>query len=257
MTETIMQQVSEKAKKAVEAAGSARPHGVAAIVRGLDRPLRPTETCNRGMRTGLAPSGPTPYIAIVQVMDDRQSQLRPQRRIQRTPDKLPGSRSMSKPRDLEGKLLNDEGPQSIVRVANECEAPLGRDKAKARTLEVDFLIVNVPTTYNAIMGQPTAHKVKAVIAPYLLQLPFKTDDGSVGTMQGDQRTARECYLVSIRPLVGRTIERQAAGTPPPNKTLRSRPTCPTGEALVIHTLTSAEPERPRPEATDGVEEIPL
>jgi len=75
------------------------------------------------------------------------------------------------------------------------------DKAKARTLEVDFLVVDVSTTYNVILGRPTLHKVKAVIAPYLLQLLFEVDDGSVGTMRGNQPMARRCYLVSIRPLV--------------------------------------------------------
>ena len=63
------------------------------------------------------------------------------------------------------------------------------DKAKSRTLGVDFLVVNVPIAYNVILGRPTLYKVKAVITPYLLQLQFETDDGTVGTMQGDQRTA--------------------------------------------------------------------
>jgi len=56
------------------------------------------------------------------------------------------------------------------------------DKVKARTLEVDFLVVDVPTAYNVILGRRILHKVKAVIAPYLLQLQFEVDDGSVGTM---------------------------------------------------------------------------
>jgi len=84
------------------------------------------------------------------------------------------------------------------------------DKAKARTLEVDFLVVDMPTAYNVILGWLTLHKVKSVIAQYLLQLQFKADDRNVGTMQGDQRTTRECYLISIRSLVERTTERVAA-----------------------------------------------
>jgi len=57
--------------------------------------------------------------------------------------------------------------------------PFG-DKLKARNLEVDFLVVDVPTAYNVILGRPTLHKVKAVITSYLLQLQFEVDDGSVG-----------------------------------------------------------------------------
>ncbi|KAJ8437850.1 LOW QUALITY PROTEIN: hypothetical protein Cgig2_000404 [Carnegiea gigantea] len=39
------------------------------------------------------------------------------------------------------------------------------DKSKFKSLEVDFLVVNVPTAYNVIIGQPTLHKVKAIVAP--------------------------------------------------------------------------------------------
>ena len=39
------------------------------------------------------------------------------------------------------------------------------DKLKSKNLEVDFLVVDVPTTYNVILGHPTLHKVKAIIAP--------------------------------------------------------------------------------------------
>ncbi|KAJ8435076.1 hypothetical protein Cgig2_032967 [Carnegiea gigantea] len=63
------------------------------------------------------------------------------------------------------------------------------DKVKARSLEVDFLVVDVPTTYNIILGRPILHKVKAVIIPYLLQLQFEADEEDGGKMQGDQGTA--------------------------------------------------------------------
>ena len=43
-------------------------------------------------------------------------------------------------------------------------------KLKSTNLEVDFLVVDVPTAYTVIPGRPTLHKVKSVIAPYLLQL---------------------------------------------------------------------------------------
>jgi len=59
------------------------------------------------------------------------------------------------------------------------------DKTKSKSLEVDLLLVDVPTAYNVILGQPTLHKVKAVIAPCLLQLQFEADGGSIGEMQGD------------------------------------------------------------------------
>ncbi|KAJ8430404.1 LOW QUALITY PROTEIN: hypothetical protein Cgig2_015896 [Carnegiea gigantea] len=60
------------------------------------------------------------------------------------------------------------------------------DKIKSQNLEVDFLEVDVPTAYNVISGCPTLHKVKAVIASYLLQFQYEVDDGSVGKLFKDQ-----------------------------------------------------------------------
>jgi len=56
------------------------------------------------------------------------------------------------------------------------------DKAKARNLEADFLVVDVPMAYNVIHGRPSLYKVKAIIASYLLQLQFEADDGSFGKL---------------------------------------------------------------------------
>jgi len=106
------------------------------------------------------------------------------------------------------------------------------------------------------MRRRTLHKVKVVIASYLLQLQFDTGDGSVGKLQEDQRTAQECYLVSIRPLMESLFERRPAGPPPSDKRQQTMVPPPT-EALVICILTSADPGRLHPEALDGIEDIPL
>jgi len=108
-----------------------------------------------------------------------------------------------------------------------------------------------------IRGCLNLHKVNAVIAPYLLQLQFEADDGSVGEMYRDERMARECYLVSIRPLIERTKEHGPDGPSQVGKRTRAEPAAMVPKALVIHTLTSAEPSRPRPGATGDVEQVLL
>ncbi|KAJ8419878.1 LOW QUALITY PROTEIN: hypothetical protein Cgig2_007494 [Carnegiea gigantea] len=40
-----------------------------------------------------------------------------------------------------------------------------RSTQQFKSLEIDFLVVNVPTTYNVIIGRPTLHRVKTVAAP--------------------------------------------------------------------------------------------
>jgi len=129
------------------------------------------------------------------------------------------------------------------------------DKLKSKNLEVDFLVVDMPMACNVTLGCPTLHKVKAVIAPYLLQLQFEADDGCVGEMHGDQWTAQECYLVSIKPLIERTKEPGPNRSSQVEKRARAGPATMVPEALVIHTLISAEPSRPRPEVAGDVEQV--
>ncbi|XP_010694022.1 uncharacterized protein LOC104906890 [Beta vulgaris subsp. vulgaris] len=72
------------------------------------------------------------------------------------------------------------------------------ERGKGRSLPVDFLVVDTPLPYNAIMGRPTMNKIKAAISVYQLLLQSETNDGQVGKIYGDQQTARECYTNSFR-----------------------------------------------------------
>ncbi|KMT06189.1 hypothetical protein BVRB_7g162600 [Beta vulgaris subsp. vulgaris] len=48
------------------------------------------------------------------------------------------------------------------------------------------------------MGKPMLNKAKTAISTYQLLMQFETDDGKVGKIQGDQQTARECYVNSLK-----------------------------------------------------------
>jgi hypothetical protein len=61
---------------------------------------------------------------------------------------------------------------------------------------VDFLVVDCPSAYNAIIERPTLNRLRAVTSTYHLLLKFPTEHG-VGEVRGDQITARECYLASL------------------------------------------------------------
>jgi len=71
------------------------------------------------------------------------------------------------------------------------------------------------------------------------------------------QATRECYLVSIRPLVERTKEQGPDGPSQAGNRPRGEPPPTVPEALVIHTIASTEPDRPRPEVADGVEQVYL
>jgi len=104
----------------------------------------------------------------------------------------------------------------------------------SRTVNMNFLVVDVPMAYNIIIERPTLSMVKAVIAPYLLLMQFELDDGRVRKLFGDQRMACECYYVSLKSL-GRKEETALAESSRPYKLVKKGDS----EAVMI-LLASAE-----------------
>ena len=64
------------------------------------------------------------------------------------------------------------------------------------TRNVNFLVVDCSSSYNAIIGRPTLNSWKAVTSTYHLSVKFLTEHG-VGEVQGDQLAVRECYLAML------------------------------------------------------------
>ena len=64
------------------------------------------------------------------------------------------------------------------------------------TKDVNFLVVDCSSSYNAIIGRPTLNSWKVVTSTYHLSVKFPTEHG-VGQVQGDQLAARECYLAML------------------------------------------------------------
>nr|XP_023902021.1 uncharacterized protein LOC112013873 [Quercus suber] len=64
------------------------------------------------------------------------------------------------------------------------------------TKDVNFLVVDCSSSYNAIIESPTLNSWKAVTSTYHLPVKFPTEPG-VGQVQGDQLAAREYYLAIL------------------------------------------------------------
>ena len=60
------------------------------------------------------------------------------------------------------------------------------------TCQLDFLVVNYPSSYNVIIGRPTLNRWKAATSTYCLKVKFPTKN-EAGEVKGDQVLARKCY----------------------------------------------------------------
>ncbi|XP_065039398.1 uncharacterized protein LOC135673926 [Musa acuminata AAA Group] len=67
---------------------------------------------------------------------------------------------------------------------------------RSKTVMTTFLVVDLPTAYNAILGRPTLNKVRAVVSTYYQTIKFPTRAG-VGELTGSPRESRRCYLTSV------------------------------------------------------------
>ncbi|KAK3008782.1 hypothetical protein RJ639_014526 [Escallonia herrerae] len=73
---------------------------------------------------------------------------------------------------------------------------IGTPPAQANFM-LDFVVVKVPSAYNAILGRPALNRLQAVMSTYHLKMKFPTEHG-IGEVKGDQTTTRQCYVTSCR-----------------------------------------------------------
>ncbi|XP_064941695.1 uncharacterized protein LOC135595106 [Musa acuminata AAA Group] len=68
--------------------------------------------------------------------------------------------------------------------------------SRSKTVMTTFLVVDLPTAYNAILGRPTLNKVRAVVSTYYQTIKFPTRAG-VGEVTGSPQESRRCYLTAL------------------------------------------------------------
>ncbi|KAJ8470141.1 hypothetical protein OPV22_024484 [Ensete ventricosum] len=66
---------------------------------------------------------------------------------------------------------------------------------RSKTLLVSFMVVKLPSAYNAIIGRPTLNRLRAVVSTYHRVLKFPTRAG-VGEVRSDPRESKQCYLTT-------------------------------------------------------------
>ncbi|XP_024630533.1 uncharacterized protein [Medicago truncatula] len=67
-----------------------------------------------------------------------------------------------------------------------------------KSIKIRYLVINSPSSYNAIIGRPSIKLLDAFVSTKHLMMKYPLDDGRVGTVRGDQKVARECYHASLK-----------------------------------------------------------
>ncbi|GFS40490.1 hypothetical protein Acr_00g0068850 [Actinidia rufa] len=78
--------------------------------------------------------------------------------------------------------------------------PLGtvslKTRAGSQELMTEFVVVDIPSPYNAIVGRDWLHKIKGVASTLHQAIKFLTPRGEK-TIYGDQVIAKQCYLATV------------------------------------------------------------
>uniref|UniRef100_A0A803P9J5 Uncharacterized protein n=1 Tax=Cannabis sativa TaxID=3483 RepID=A0A803P9J5_CANSA len=69
--------------------------------------------------------------------------------------------------------------------------------AEGVNLQTKFIVVEFPSSYNAILGRPWIHEMKVVPSTYHQVIKFPTPWG-IKQILGAQREARECYQSTLK-----------------------------------------------------------
>ena len=92
---------------------------------------------------------------------------------------------------FESPLVNFSGDRVYPRGIVTLTVTVGT-QLRQLTRQLDFLVVDCPSSYNVIIGRPTLNRWKATSSTYCLKVKVPTNNG-VGEVRGDQILARECY----------------------------------------------------------------
>ncbi|XP_064992481.1 uncharacterized protein LOC135629214 [Musa acuminata AAA Group] len=70
------------------------------------------------------------------------------------------------------------------------------EELRAKMIMTTFMVVDLPSAYNVILGRPTLNKLKAVVSTYHWTIKFPTPMG-IGESRSDPGESRRCYLIAV------------------------------------------------------------
>ncbi|XP_072090464.1 uncharacterized protein [Arachis hypogaea] len=95
-------------------------------------------------------------------------------------------------------------PNSLFGLGDTPIQPLGYislhttfgKETRSRTLNIDYIVVNVSSAYTTLIGRTTLNQLTAVISTLHIWMKFPTP-GGIATIKGDQKLVRRCYNKSL------------------------------------------------------------
>jgi len=72
------------------------------------------------------------------------------------------------------------------------------DGASSHTITIRYLVVNVVSTYNLLLGRPSLNRLGAVASTRHMMMKLPSLDEGVIVIKSDQKEVRKCYENSLK-----------------------------------------------------------
>ncbi|XP_021757944.1 uncharacterized protein LOC110722980 [Chenopodium quinoa] len=112
----------------------------------------------------------------------------------------------------------------------------------------EFLVIDVPSAYNAIVSWPLIHDMLAVVSTYHLTMVYVSNAGTTERVRGSQTMARECYVSALK---------QSSRQPTCEQTPSKRERIPSAHDLAMENFDTRPVTAPRPSPGGETVEIEL
>ncbi|XP_057744562.1 uncharacterized protein LOC130962356 [Arachis stenosperma] len=96
-----------------------------------------------------------------------------------------------------GELVGFSGERVPIKGYIWLRTTMGNNPL-AKTLDIQYLIVDCPSPYNIILGRPALNMFRAVVSTYHLCVKFQAQDDKIATIHSDRQQARQCYNASLK-----------------------------------------------------------
>jgi len=76
------------------------------------------------------------------------------------------------------------------------------DGTSSRTINSKYLVVNVVSAYNMLLGRPSLNRLGVVASTRHMNMKLPSLEGGVIVIKSDQKAARKCYENSLKSIRG-------------------------------------------------------
>ena len=99
---------------------------------------------------------------------------------------------------FEDQIVGFSGERVETRGYVDLYTKLGSERTLFRTIKIRYLIVDANTSYNVLLERPSLNALGAIVSTPHLAMKFPSSTGNIVTIHVDQKTARECYVASLK-----------------------------------------------------------